>query len=296
MTKKKGGLNRGLQGVANNSISEQQKIILDLLTKDFLTVHQIAKIRGTSTQAVYKTINKLKKKGLIKGVAGGLQKTGGSLKHNPSPPSSDKTYRLHAINLEIQILHSSTRYNSLLQKRNKDEIDNNTLMLYDNSITVYLNKDFWGDTPNECVKLSLKYIEHLIVRLENAYKIVLHDQNKCNIRQCRGHIAKTGDPYAKEINLNNDKIKIYDDLGQLRLLVDKSFNYDELEAVHKDKHIKDMNKINDKWLDLIETDLKLSDVSQHLAHIQQYQKENEEFKNELLLLMKSIIVTINTKE
>jgi hypothetical protein len=293
MTKKIGGLNRGFKGVENNSLSEEQTEVLNYLTKDYLTPSKIANIRNTSVQAVYKTIAKLKKKGLIKGVEkGGLIKGGC---YSVTTSELNKLYRLHGLAFEIGILKGSELYRRVMSRRNKDKLDNNTLMLEHNTITIYYNKDFWGDYPDECLKLSLAYTERFIVMLENTYKIVLQDASKCNIRQFRGHIAKVGDPYAKKINLDNDKLKIYDDLGRLRLLVDKSFNFDELEAVEKDNHIKDANKINDKWLDLLTSDIKLSEVEKHLTQMQQYQIQNEEFKNEILLMLKGIIIRLDKK-
>ena len=291
------GFKKNTRGVENNTLSEEQKIILDYLTIDFMTVKQIAKKRGTSRQATYKTISKLKEKGYLKHRAGGFNgglKIKGVRTLNSSPLQSDninKIYRLHGQNFTIKILNSSQRYTNLIKNRNKDEIDNNTLMLESDNITIYLNKDFWGEEPNESVKLSLLYVERLIVRIENAYNITLQTKTRCDIKYFRGHIAKTGDPYARKINLEDDKLKIYDDMGVLRLLVDKSFNYDELEAVSM-KHNKDMNRINDKWLDLIKTDLKLSDVEQHLSQMQKYQLDNEVFKNEILLMIKALALKI----
>lgn len=288
-----GGLKK-YQRVENTSsikISKEQKQILNYLVEEFKTPLQISILRGTSIQAVYKTISKLKKKALIRGFKKHTIIKGVSINDSVTMNSDNKIYRLHGQNFTIKILNSSQRYTNLIKNRNRDEIDNNTLMLEEKNITIYLNKDFWGDDPNESIKLSLKYVERLIIRIENAYKIVLQTKNRCDIKYFRGHIAKTGDPYARQVNLENDKIKIYDDMGVLRLLVDKSFNYDELEAVSM-KHNKDMNKINDKWLDLIKTDLKLSDVEKHLSQMQQYQLKNEEFKNEILLMIKALSLKI----
>lgn len=291
MTKK----DRGFKVVEYSSLSNNQKLILKYLTEDFMTPQQIKNLKGISIQAVYKTINKLKQYGFLGGLNNGGFKTGGSYSLPPQDSNTNKTYRLHNIGLVVEILKSSRLYSGLIKKRNQDSLDNNTLMLYENNIVIDIVKDFWGDVPDDCVKLSLKYVERFIVRLENAYKIVLSDRSKCNIKQFKGHIAKVGDPYAKELNLSNDKLRIYDDLGELRLLVDKSFNYDELECVHSQKHRKDANSINDKWLDLLKTDLKLSDVEKHISQMQQYQIKNEEFKNELLIMLKAIIIKLDDK-
>lgn len=46
-------------------ISPSQKEVLILLTKEFLTIKQIALRRKTSIQAIYKIIGKLKQKGIL---------------------------------------------------------------------------------------------------------------------------------------------------------------------------------------------------------------------------------------
>jgi len=290
MTKKK----KKTRGVESYSISEQQKIIIKYLVEDYLTIPQIANKRGTSVQAVYKTIAKLKRKGLLKHKSGGFNrgfKNRGvdttTLRNN-----DNKIYRYHALSFTIKILNTSKHYFNILKNKNKDEIENNSISLEKDNLTIYLNKDFWSSEVTQVVRDSLEYIERLIVKLENQYKIILQTNRKCNIKHFRGHIAKTNDPYARELNLNKDQIKIYDDNGQLRLLVDNSFNYHELETVHKDHHIKDMNKLNDKWLDLIKTDLKLSEVEKHLAQIQQYQVTNEQYKADILIMLKALTLQV----
>ncbi len=49
----------------SSKLSKEQREILDMLTKDYETPKSIALRRKTSISAVYKTINKLKKNGII---------------------------------------------------------------------------------------------------------------------------------------------------------------------------------------------------------------------------------------
>lgn len=231
-------------------LSEPQKEVLYYLTEEFLSVQKIAKIRKCRDNAVYKIITSLKKKGIISHTENNsFQKEG---KYCDTTTSDNKkTYRLHGQSFTIEILYSSQNYENLLKTLNKDELDNNKLMLYEDKIVIYLKKDFEGDKVDDCVSSSLDYISKFIIMLENNYKILLKKYKICKIKQFRGEIAKVGDILAKEINLNEEKLKIFDEKGQLRIIVDKSFNFDELEAVNLKNHIQDMQKIEKYYKDII---------------------------------------------
>lgn len=267
-----------LENTGSVILGEIQKEILYLLCEEYLTPQQIANKRNTSLNAVYLIIKKLKNKGIIKGVSQGALIKGGSSKRISD---IDKVYRLHAQSFIIDILDNSSFFKKILTKRNRDELDNNTIMLYEDKLLIYYNKDFWGNNVNESVRLSLDYTERFLVMLENNYKITLKKGRQCNLREFKGEIAKTGDVFAKEINLSKQKLKVYDEDGTLRLIVDNSFNYDELETV-SEHYLDDMKSINDKWMDLIKTDLKLSEVEEHLKAFQEINKKMSERFEQML--------------
>lgn len=246
-------------------LSKEQEEVMYYLIDEFLTIPKIASIRNTSTKAVYKTIKKLKDKGFIKGVEKNTLVKGGGYK--VTPKSNNKNYRLHAQSFTINILDLKDYYLKLLKKRNRDELDNNSIILYKDKIVIYYNKDFWGESVNDCIRLSLSYTDRFITMLENNYKIVLKTNTKCDIKEFRGEISKINDPYAREININKEKIRVYDEEGTLRLIVDNSYNYDELEAVSKN-YRQDMKSIEAKWLDLLKTDFKLSEAENHIKSLQ----------------------------
>lgn len=266
-------------------LSKEQNEILNYLTKDFLTIKEIANLRNTSTKGVYKTISKLKKKGILKGVEQNSYIRGGRSK---SIINNNDTYRLHAVSYIIKIIDNNSRYENIRKVRNKDELDNNTLCLYEDKIVIYLNKDFFGNDPKTCEEKSLDYISRFITIIENNYKIILKKGNQCNLYQFRGEIAKTNDPYAKKCNIEKEKIKIYDEKGKIRLLVDNSQNLNELEAVNNEKHIDDMDTINKKWLDLINTDLLLSNVENHLKVQQHINQVNNERHDKILTILEKM--------
>lgn len=250
-------------------LSKEQKEILFLICDEMLTPAQIGLKRNTTAKAVYKIITKLKLKGFIKGVEKSTLLKGGSYHAITPSDNKNKEFRLHGQSLTIEILLKKEFYINLRSIKNKDEIDKNSIMLNENILIIYLNKDFWGSTINECVKKYLEYLDKFITILENKYKIILRTATKCNIKEFRSHIAKVGDIIAKEINIKGEKLKVYDENGILRLLIDKSFNWDELEAVDQQNNILDMQQIQSKYLDLIKTDFKLSEAKEHIISLQE---------------------------
>jgi hypothetical protein len=117
-------------------------------------------------------------------------------------------------------------------------------MLYEDFIIIYLNKDFFEENPYECFKKSIDYINRFIIMIENNYKIILKKGRQFELKQFRSEISKTNDPFAIKCNLEKEKIKIYDENGNLRIIVDNSFNLNELEAVNNTHNLEDMSKID----------------------------------------------------
>ena len=237
-----------------DNLSETQKEILNLLYKNVKVVN-IAKQRGTSRNSVYKVINKLKSKGLIiHDVKRGYRTSHFGLGSYEPTNKKSEIYRLHNQRFTIQILDKTTSYKNTLKKTNKTIRDNNTIQLYDNNIVIYANKDFWGMTVDQCFEKSSVYWDRFIRVLENDYNIILIKPRKCVIKDFGCHIAKTDDPLAKEVILNNEKMQVYAPDGKLRLIIDNSFNLAEFEAVHKDTAPKDMKKIEQHYNDVLNPD------------------------------------------
>ena len=147
-------------------LTTQQKEVYDLLTKEFLTPSKIAVIRGTSVQAVYKTITKLRQKGMLKG---GFNKTLSTPSHfKPAFPVEHKI-RLHGQEFNAKIINSSFKYEKLRKKQNVIFFDGNTIRLYDKSIEIYSaeNRSFFGDDVQRATALSFAYWNRLFSRLEH---------------------------------------------------------------------------------------------------------------------------------
>lgn len=278
-----------VENTSSIKLSSTQEDILYLLLDEMLTIPQIANLRSTSRTAVYNTVEKLKKKGLIKEVEKSSYIKGG---YYPEQLAGDnKEYRLHAQNIVIQILDSKPFYRNLLKSKNKDVVDNNSIMFYEDKIIIYSNKDFWGDSVNQCIRLSLNYWERFFTRLENEYKFILIKGKQRRIREFRGEIAKVGDALAKRLDLSKETFRIYIG-GELRLICDRSFKMDELEAVHSKHYIEDMTKVEDFYKDLLEKEtLKLSEAKDHIAALQKRDLELQktlEQQNKIIMGMLDI--------
>ncbi|KKM03438.1 hypothetical protein LCGC14_1774500, partial [marine sediment metagenome] len=138
-------MSRGLHKVVANKVGKTQQLskrqhqVLDMLTKEFETPQRIAVRLQISHQAVYKLINKIRKKGYIsRGYSRGLQKIQTTTQLNPSK-NLKNGIRLHDQEFNIKILYGSRQYKSALKNKNLFYLDDNTIRLYNQSIEVYSN-------------------------------------------------------------------------------------------------------------------------------------------------------------
>lgn len=244
------------------SLSQAQAKIVHYLCDEFLTTTQIAKLTHTTPQNISKHIRVLKKKGVIKSVGRFGYKKGSYKENSPKDDIINKVYRYHAISFSIKILDYDDKFIKTLKQHNRIELDNNTIMLHEDYLICYLNRDFRSDNVNHCIRQSIDYVESFIVMLENHLNIVLIKPNSCFIKFFRGEMARVEDNLAKEVNIKNYDFKIYDSNGILRLIVDKSFNFNELEAV-SEHHIVDSIRLKEYFLPILEEDNLLNPLEVH---------------------------------
>lgn len=285
---KKLGVERVVKGVechskTLDSLSKEQQEIHKYLIRDFLTPKQIAEKRKTSLNAVYKTISKLKKYNILNK---NYNKLGGFNNNRSWENPKTNSLRLHGQRFTIEILDITNKYINDLKSKNRTSIDNNTIFMYDKELVIYSNKDFWGYSVDNCFEQSSLYWNNYLRTLENDLNIILIKPRKCNIKDFGCHIARINDPLAKEINFNKEQLKVYAPDGKLRLIVDNSFNLDELEAVHKDTSPKDMKKVEKMYKEILENEL-LSPLEIHKII-----QENEKFKSEILVMLGTMIKEI----
>ncbi len=266
-------------------LTENQKQVYYFLTKDYLTIKEIAQRRKTSLKAVYNIVNKLISLNIINknyNKLESIQNLWGQSQH-----INKNSLRLHGQRFTIEILDITNKYLNDLKNKNRTSIDNNTIFMYEKELVIYSNKDFWGYSVDNCFEQSSLYWNNYLRTLENDLNIILIKPRKCNIKDFGCHIARINDPLAKEINFNKDQLKVYAPDGKLRLIVDNSFNLDELEAVHKDTSPKDMKKVEQMYKEILENEL-LSPLEIHKII-----QENEKFKSEILVMLGTMIKEID---
>lgn len=210
------------QGESELSIAEAE--VLHLLTAEFLTPKRIAVRRKTTTQAVYLIIQQLKKKGLISKNFKRLAK-GGTYLQVPHQ------IRLHGEQISIQILYKCSSYKDKIGLF--QDIDDNEVRCYRDSVQVYSRKSFFGDTVQAAANKSMHYWTRFIARLEHDLGLVLLKPRAQNIVFVNAHYAETSNEWAQEHEQKGLKLRVYTtDDHKLWCEIDNSFNLHELETRH----------------------------------------------------------------
>ncbi len=187
-------------------------------------------------------------------------------------------HRAHSHQFWMQILYSDERYLPNIGKEYCD--DGNRILLWENVIEIYAQKDrSWeAATVDEAVEKSLDYFQRVIARIQNQNKIILLKNRSQNIKIVKLHIGRVNDELAKDVIQSGDKFHVYAEDGKLRLLIDASHEFPELEGVHPksakpdmntcEKHYKDWLEkdppvLSEMWKVLAKTDEQLAKIAQH---------------------------------
>lgn len=215
-------------------LTKTQKEILKYLTVDFLTIKQIAKRRQTSIRAVYKTIEILKKKGVL---AKRFTTLGGY--STQKVQNKNQKIRLHNIQETIKILKKSKKYENYLKANsNKYQDKDFTAILNKNYIDLYtsITMDFYGDTVDQAYFKAIDFFRRAYIKIENRFDILIDKEGYLNKRWVRQHIAETNNEIAEKANTEGERIVVHDqEDGKEAIITDNSFNMNELEFVHPTK-------------------------------------------------------------
>ncbi len=218
-------------------LTKAEKDVLYLLFSEFLTPKKIAIRRKTSTQAIYKLIKKLRKKGLITGHYRQVAKNECTLQ----PPNQ---IRLHGHEFHINILYKDNRYKEIMEKSNTLISDGNTIRLFRNSIELYMIKSFYGDDVDKATSKAIYYLNRFLGILENDLKVILVKSRSQNIKLVKFHYAETNNELATECEKAGDKIRIYaTEDCKLWFTIDNSFNWHESETQHPETGKHDMAEV-----------------------------------------------------
>lgn len=254
-------------------LSETQKEILDMLTKEYETPKRIALRRKTTVQAVYKVIRKLIKKGyLTRGFNKGLKKSQST--KDFFYKGKGKYIRLHGQEWNIKIIYKSRFYNKL-PKNKVIFSDGNTIRIYKDSIEVYSNENlkFEAEDEQKATAMSFNYWQKIFNRLENKLKVTLIKEGYHNIELVNHHYAEVNNELAEEYNEKKVKLNIYStEDGKLWFKIDHSWNLHEAETLHPETAKPDITKVKAHF----------NDIRDNKTYLPSEIKKNIDITNQLL--------------
>jgi len=288
MVKKSPHLKVESSGDVMGKLTTVEKEIYGYLCKG-LTPQQIIIKRGRkgirSKESTYRPLRKLKKLGIVGHGYNLVENLGGGSPY--SPHFKNKKLRLHGQQFTVQILDSDERYNKFLKTCNSRIIDNNTLMFYRDKIIVYGVTSFAGNSVSECMAKSTTYWNRFLRRLENDYNLILIKPRKSNIYFFNQHWAEVGNELAREYNDNCENLQVRtNDDGKVWLLIDNSFNLNELEATHPQSAPFDIQKMQKHFNSIRDNDIlephKLQLLVEGLLKVNIEQKEKLAYVTDLI--------------
>ena len=107
------------------------------------------------------------------------------------------------------------------------------------------------DKPEHAKNIAIDYLDDVIPRIENLLKVQLSKPREATISVSSQHIAFVKNKMAKYFLEKDISLRIYDDDGKLRVIVDQSNMNAELECVNKEYAEEDANKLQSLIKDTI---------------------------------------------
>lgn len=247
-----GSLLGGVRSKELPTLTKTEKVILYLISEEFLTTKQIAIRRKCSTSIIHRHERNLRKKGVLNRANQAVHKSQStyepSAESDPRQPHAEggavheKQKRLHGQEFNAGILYKDERYKKKIGQ--VMIIDGNTVRCYRDSIEVYSGQSFFADDVQKATAKSMEYWARFLVRLENDLKIILVKPRAQNIKLVNQHYAEVGNELAIECEMKGDKVRIYaNDDGKLWFTIDNSFNLREAETLHPQTAKEDMQDV-----------------------------------------------------
>lgn len=218
-------------GLLSHSLTDKDRELLDLLCNNSMTVRQAQNKLKISKVAIYKRINKLIKLGIIKKV--GMVYFRVNSERVEGFTAINHKIRLHAQHFVITPIKLSKEYEELRKGNKIGQIDNHIVRINKDTIEIYSNASFYGDTPDEAHLESLKYWLVFISRLEHILKVTILKNRQHNIKIVREEYAETNNELAIDHNKKGERLVIYaEEDNKQAFLIDNSHNLNEFEGVH----------------------------------------------------------------
>jgi len=262
------------------------------LLSQFIPFSQIAKIQNSSTSAVYRLFYRLVKDNLITRkkelTEEGLNHVKEYLvvsNHVKDFYKKPNQIRLHDLQFTVGLLNKPKGWDKQRQtilnfkniKHKSWNIKNSIIQeLFVEGIRVrtttqnilVLLDDIYAGNPKEAKNRAINNLYNILPKIENIFNIKLEKPNSCNIKVSRQHNALIYNEIAKLFLEAGISLKIYDEDGNIRLIVDDSEKLKELEAVNPIKSEEDSEKVQEFLKDLIiNKHYPISDISKKVSSL-----------------------------
>ncbi len=157
------------------------------------------------------------------------------------------------------------------------------IALTDKSILINFPESYIAETSTLARKDAVARLLRVVRHLERLMRADFSQFGKYKFRVSRQHYALIKNSLARQYlddEYNQKKLHIYSGRG-LWLLIDNSYNLQELEAVHKDTAVKDSTKVQDFFngLDMVEgytPQFIMKQLAENNAQLLEYKEQNKE--------------------
>ncbi len=255
-----------------DTLSKDQEQVLFYLTKEFLTPKDIAYRRGTTPQAVYKLMGKLRKKGYLEG---GCRKRGRvSIR---TPKNIKKMWELHALHFIIKPYYFYPRYDEIRKKIGNYGIRYRewTIMLHPDSVRIQSREKirFIHEDKDQAIAMAQESFNRLLYDIQNRYGFEVWKDKKANIRNVNGELARSPSEVGEAMKGKFIQIRGHD--GKVCFKVDKS-KLAEHEYPHPENYYDDSEVIEPYIQDwLYKKPLKNSQLQEENSKIMKFVLESQ---------------------
>jgi len=288
------------------SLSQTQAEVLHGIS-NYLSISNIAQHRKKSRQAIYKTLRKLLKEGLvektkaIKGYVYGLTNKGKEGLH--SFMGLTTKLRQHNLGIKVEVLESYKNwdkkrniimtmpyFNKRVQLKNTSydllQFGKVRLKITSKSVIFQLPTIFAENVDNAMIQ-AMDILFNTITKVENRFNIKLIKDNKINMTIISQEYARLDDALARIYKKEGKKLYITGDDGKVWLIADYSLATNELETIHPNRAGDDMSIIHPFLNDLRDNPMKLSELKEVIEGVVKIQLNDRETMNHLSINFKT---------
>lgn len=250
-----------------------------------LSISAIAKARKVARKNVYKVLNTLKGKSMIRKIGYGTYEiTDKGREGLHSFVGLRYKYRQHNLHFKIKVLESPKNWELRRNEMRQLPYFNRTLKLKNNeqdlfnygklqvkttskSVIIKMPTLYAADWEHAIIQ-AMQILENAIVKIEGAFKIRLVKDYKSNITIISQEYARIQDALAKLYRKEGNRLYLTGDDGKIWMITDFSFSTDETEFIHPYKATDDLDAIAPFLNDLRKNPTTLTEVRQHVGELQ----------------------------